>query len=216
MTVPRRHLFASVAATLLAALILFAAAGDGAPFGPDTALHRWVLDHRTSAGIDVATFVTDTGNRVIPHLLAALAGALTVPRTWWLGAVAGFAALLTGQLLRLLLVHALDRPRPPAESWTAHVNNPSMPSGHSTTAALTAIGLAAALLPYCHRTATRALAIAVPAAWGASVGLTRVYLGVHWPTDVLAGWLFAAALTLLVLPPLGRRLRRSVRPAELP
>ncbi len=213
---PRRHLLATVAAVLLAALILFSAARDGAPIGPDADLHRWVLDHRTATGIDVATFVTDTGNRVIPHLLAALAGALAVPRAWWLGAVAGFAALLTGQLLRFFLVHALDRPRPPEDGWFSHVNNPSMPSGHATTAALTAIGLAAALLPYCHRTATRALAVAVPAAWGASVGLTRIYLGVHWPTDVLAGWLFAAALTLLVLPPLGRRLRRSVRPEVLP
>ncbi|ARQ69596.1 phosphatase PAP2 family protein [Streptomyces marincola] len=213
---PRNVLYAMVTAVLFAAVVLWSALADGTPIGPDLTLHEWALDRRTDTGVDVVTFITDTGNRGVPHVLAALAGALVVPRAWWIGALTGLAALLIAQFARFLLVNALDRPRPPIEDWTRHANNASLPSGHATTGALTAIGLAAALLPYCHRTATRALAIAVPAAWGIAVGLTRVYMGVHWMSDVVAGWLFATTLCLLVLPPLGRRLRRSVTPRALP
>jgi PAP2 superfamily len=47
------------------------------------------------------------------------------------------------------------------------------------------------------RGAWRATGITVAACWAVAVGLTRVYLGVHWPTDVLGGWLFGTLLTVL-------------------
>ena len=69
-----------------------------------------------------------------------------------------------------------------------------------TFAPLVAIGLASALLAYCPRWWTRLLACAVPALWAVGVGVSRVYLGVHWPTDVLAGWLLATVLSCVLLP----------------
>ncbi|WP_049565424.1 phosphatase PAP2 family protein [Streptomyces sp. SBT349] len=202
----RSHVIAIAAATLFAALIVaVTAAGDG-PIGPDAAVRDWVVDHRTRGWIDTFQAIADSGNRVVPHLLAALAGALVVPRAWPVGALVGAGALVAGQLIRYTLVNTLDRPRPPAAEWTTHVSNPSLPSGHATTAALTAIGLAAALLPHCHRRVTRALAVAVPAAWAVAVGASRLVLGVHWFSDVVAGWLLATVMTALALPPLGRAL----------
>ncbi|MGK5532069.1 phosphatase PAP2 family protein [Streptomyces sp. URMC 129] len=213
---PRRYLAASAAAVLLAALITVVAAGGGDPLAIDTALHDWALDHRTPGWTDTLRFITDTGNRGVPYVLAALAGALTVSRAWWVGALAGVAALVGGQLVRYGLVTAVGRARPPVEDWVMHVNGPAMPSGHTTTSALTAIGLAAALLPHCRRPAARVLAVALPAAWAVAVGFSRIYLGVHWPTDVLAGWLFATILTCLFLPPLARALGRPPAPAREP
>jgi undecaprenyl-diphosphatase len=209
---PRQLLVTSLAAAaLLAALMLVVAARGGDPFGVDTALHDWAVDHRTPAWDDVFTVITHTGDDIPPAVLAGVAGVLYVRggRRWWLAVLVANAALLTGQLIRYGLVSALGRPRPPASEMVLHSTGPAMPSGHTSTSALVAIGLAAALLPYCHHTATRALAIGLPALYALAVGASRVYLGSHWPTDVLAGWLYATAVCCLALPLLAAVLRRT-------
>ncbi|UED85015.1 phosphatase PAP2 family protein [Streptomyces profundus] len=189
-----------LAAALCAALLAVVIAGGNEPLAIDSALHEWALAHRTPGWDDAFTLVSETGTRLPATVGAMIAGALAAGRHWWLGAVAGGAALLLAQLLRYGLVVTIDRPRPPEADWVTQVNNPALPSGHATTSALVAIGLAAALWPRCRRRLTRALAVGLPALWATAIGLSRVYLGVHWPTDVLAGWLLAITLTTALLP----------------
>ncbi|MGW7103410.1 phosphatase PAP2 family protein [Streptomyces sp. NPDC054838] len=101
-----------------------------------------------------------------------------------------------GQGLRYAATALIARPRPPAADWATAATGWSFPSGHTTTAAMTAGLLVAALClrgPRVPRTS-----VALIAFWGAAVGLTRVFLGVHWFTDVLGGWLFAAAWLALL------------------
>ncbi|RKN11478.1 phosphatase PAP2 family protein [Streptomyces radicis] len=212
---PRPPLLAAVAAVLFVALVVVAVPGGGGPLGVDLAVRNWMVDHRTAGLIDAFQVISDSGSRGVPHVMAAVAGALTAPRRWYVGAAVGLGALIGAQLIRFALVNAFDRPRPPVGDWTTHVNNPALPSGHATTSALAAIGLAAALLPYCHRAATRALAVAVPAAWALAVAVSRLVLGVHWASDLVAGWLLATALSALALPPLARLLR-AVNAAPTP
>ncbi|TDC26474.1 phosphatase PAP2 family protein [Streptomyces sp. 8K308] len=202
---PRRPLvIAAVAAALLAALMITVAARNGSPFAIDSRLHDWAVDHRTPAWTTTFKAITRTGSGPPAMLLGALAGALALPRRWWLGAVVGLGTLLLGMLFRWLLVNWLGRPRPPMADWLTHPDNPSMPSGHAGTSGMIAIGFAVVL----SRHAPRAVAYAIPAVWLVLVGASRIYLGVHWVTDILAGWLYAIAFTALVLPPLGTALAK--------
>lgn len=199
-----RSLIAGVSGLVLTALVFAVVLRSGTPFALDVRWHRWVLGHRNSALSGVAVAVTDTGVGVCAYGLAAIAGAVAVSRRtrWWLGAAVGLAALLAGQLLRTSFATIIGRSRPPAADWITHPSGFAFPSGHTTTSALVAVGLAAVLHRRARRPVTRAVAVAVPGLWAFAVGVSRIYLGVHWPSDVLAGWLLAAVLAGIFLPPL--------------
>jgi undecaprenyl-diphosphatase len=150
------------------------------------------VGHRQDLLTTVARGITATGTGVIPYLLAVLAGVIAgrTARQRVLTAGLALACLGAGQAVRYALMDRIQRPRPPLGDWATHASGWSFPSGHSSTAAITAGLLVAALWVRAPRGHT-ALRAAV-ALWGALVGLTRVFLGVHWFTDVLGGWLFAA------------------------
>ncbi|MBC3764220.1 phosphatase PAP2 family protein [Quadrisphaera sp. RL12-1S] len=92
----------------------------------------------------------------------------------------------------------VDRPRPPAAEALDHPLDPSFPSGHATASAALATGLAVLAVAALRSAVARVLAVAASAAYSLVVGLSRVYLGAHWLTDVLAGWCTGAALGLVV------------------
>lgn len=175
------------------------------PLGVDTALHDWMVGHRTTTVTDWAVVITRSGIGLVAYLLAAVAGGLAaLLRGWrrrWLGPVVAVAGLLGAQLLRQGMVRAIDRPRPPVADWAWSASGPSFPSGHSTTSATVAAMFCVALVGIAGherallRWATAALAVL----WAVAVGVTRVYLGVHWPTDVLAGWLLGIAFALTAI-----------------
>ena len=144
--------------------------------------------------------------------LIALAGVAVRIRTgsWRPGVTALVVAALT-VLGRFLLSLLVREPRPAELFRAVPVGGFSFPSGHTVTSAVVA-GALAYLLGHLLRPRWSGLAAVVLGLWAALVGLSRVYLGVHWLTDVVAGWLFAAAaLTLLARdrdrPRAGRRVR---------
>jgi membrane-associated phospholipid phosphatase len=196
MPVRRLGVAAWILGAALTALIGWVVIHQGRPLSWDRAWHAAALVHRTPALTTAALAVTGSSGD-LAWVLAVVGGLLAVrSRPWWVGALAGAAALGLGQLLRLGLVTGIGRARPPAADWAAAASGYALPSGHTTSAALGAgllcLGLARAL-----RGAWRVAAIAVAGCWAVAVGLTRVYLGVHWPSDVLGGWLLGTLLTAL-------------------
>lgn len=188
---------ATLCGPVLAALLAVTGGRHGTPYPVDAGIHGWVLAHRPAAAVDVAVAVTVSGTGVVAYLLAGVGGVLVWRRGWWRGAVVGVAVLGLGQLVRMALAAAVGRTRPPAADWAWSASGPAMPSGHTTTSAIVAVLLTAGVRNSVRGRA-RPVLLVLPALWAAAVGFSRVYLGMHWPTDVLAGWLLAATWTGLL------------------
>lgn len=178
------------ALTAFGLLAMVVVGGDGTMLFMDEAFHSWPLTHRPVIAVALARGLTATGTGVVPYMLAVLAGlvAARTVRSRRLTVALCVACLGTGQAARYGVMQVIARPRPPRVDWATHASGWSFPSGHATTAALTAGLLVVAVLVRGPR--GRTLLALATCCWGALVGLTRVYLGVHWFTDVLGGWLF--------------------------
>jgi undecaprenyl-diphosphatase len=176
--------------------------------GPDSAVLQWMLAHRSSQLTRVAVAVTNSGTS--PLLFPAVAAAGVVVgiriRRWWPG-LAAMAVLVIGVLSRLGLAALVGDTRPPQVDWLVPVHGFSFPSGHAATSALVAGTLGWLLSQLTSgRTARVAIAAAL-GAWALLVGLSRMYLGVHWVSDVLGSWLLAGACLAGLLAAGGRQSR---------
>ena len=108
------------------------------------------------------------------------------------------AAISGGLLLSSLAKSGFSRPRPDLVPHGVEVMTASFPSGHSMMAAVTYLTLAVMLARTADQWGMRIFYIALAAILTVLVGISRIYLGVHWPSDVLAGWTLGAAWALLV------------------
>ncbi|MBV9167398.1 MAG: phosphatase PAP2 family protein [Solirubrobacterales bacterium] len=163
----------------------------------DSSVTSWVIAHRAHGLTTLARVLSTLGSQVVlAPVMAVTAVALLVRRRFVL---AGLVVAAWGGAIALYNItkHVVDRPRPPAAIWLTKVaKTSSFPSGHATQslACFLALALVGAVWVSTARWQLRLVALAV----AAGVGWSRVYLGVHWATDVLAGWLIAAAwLTVL-------------------
>jgi len=154
------------------------------PIGP-----RWVEE----MGRDM----TALGGVAVLGLITA-----TVVAFFWLSSMHRAAvyigiASVGSILLATALKHSFDRPRPDLVPHGSMVYTSSFPSGHSTMAAAVYLTLGMVASRFVPRRRLKVLLIGVAMLVTAAVGVSRVYLGVHWPSDVLAGWAVGASWALV-------------------
>jgi undecaprenyl-diphosphatase len=106
-------------------------------------------------------------------------------------------AVIGGLLLSTLLKMGFSRPRPDLVPHGTRVYTASFPSGHSMQSATVYLTLGALIVRNLPRRILKAYVLILMILLTLLIGFSRVYLGVHWPTDVLAGWTAGAAWALL-------------------
>lgn len=107
------------------------------------------------------------------------------------------AATVGGILLSTVLKSAFDRPRPDLVPHGSYVLTKSFPSGHAMMAATTYLTLGAIMAQAEKIRGLKIFFLSLGVMVTVLVGISRVYLGVHWPTDVLAGWAAGATWALI-------------------
>lgn len=145
------------------------------PIGPGWVGHA-VRDITSLGGTTVLTLVTLI---TIGYLLLAQRRSL---------AVVLFLSVAGGWLASHALKLGIARPRPDIVAHLTEVNDFSFPSGHAMLSAVTYLTIAAILSQTQDRRAVRIYIVSVAIFLSLLIGLSRIYLGVHYPTDVLAGW----------------------------
>jgi membrane-associated phospholipid phosphatase len=191
---------AGAAALALAVLSILAATRSAVLMHPDAVMSaaagRFTESHAAVRSATAA--VTHSADPLeLQVLLVASLITLAALRRW--RAVLYVAAVaLTGTAVRLALLHLIARPRP--SNRLIESTGYSFPSGHTTSSALAAGAAIVALFPLLPPAWPRRALAAVAITWAALVGLSRILLLAHWPSDVLAGWLLATAVVLALLP----------------
>jgi undecaprenyl-diphosphatase len=133
---------------------------------------------------------------VLSFMTLAVAGYLLIERRWRLTAMV-IASCGGALLLNNLLKAMFERPRPDIVAHAAEVFSPSFPSSHAMMSAVVYLTLGALLARALPRRHPKIYVLTLVVVTTVCVGLSRIYLGVHWPSDVLAGWALGGAWAIL-------------------
>jgi len=166
----------------------------------DPSVLRWVVDHRSPAMEAVARIVTSLGSVTVLIPAAVVLGVFL----WWIGqrlivAAAPAVSLAVASVVIAAGKMIVGRPRPPIAWQLVNERDASFPSGHSgnTMALLVSLGIVLGILVF-RRPIVRLLSAALCVGGALAVGTSRLVLGAHWPSDVLAGWTIGATVAIAV------------------
>ena len=115
----------------------------------------------------------------------------------WATALLIFVAVAGGQVLSSLLKVGIDRPRPELVSHLVTETSLSFPSGHAMLSAVTYLTLGSLAARFLPGRVAKVYVLSLSVLVAILVGISRIYLGVHWPSDVLAGWCAGFAWAML-------------------
>lgn len=197
-----------VVAGLAGVVLAFAVFADAVMDGDTHRFDTWLLQALRES--------SDPANPIGPRWFEELVRDITalgstVVLTFAVAAVAGYlwikdrpqkavfliASVALGALVNRVLKFGFARPRPDVVEHGAYVSTESFPSGHSANSAIVYLLLGMMLARVETSYPAKVFIFAMCALITLAVGLSRIYLGVHWPTDVLAGWAVGSCWVLL-------------------
>lgn len=166
-------------------------AGTTQPF--DDSVMRWIGHHQYPALQSVMLEITALGTGTVVAMIVFVAGMFLWLNRHKHSAVLLVVATLGGLVLDMVLKIGFNRPRPQVFTWGTHVVSSSFPSGHAMSSIIvygTVAYLAARLQ---QNFASRVATLVVAAVIIVAIASSRLYLGVHYPSDVLAGLIIGLA-----------------------
>ncbi|WP_354293990.1 phosphatase PAP2 family protein [Sphingomonas sp. 1185] len=196
-TMPLALRGAAAGATALALLLILGLLIDHWPFAWDRAILTGLRAHGQSRALmRAAVDVTALGS--VPVLILIMAGAVSLlaARRLWLTAIATAAAGISGGMAVTLVKTIVARARPDLVPHWVDVSNASFPSGHAAGSAMVYLTLAALATQVTQERRVRHMIVILAVLLVGMIGVSRVYLGVHWPSDVAAGWCFGTLWAL--------------------
>lgn len=189
---------------LIVALVIFAALAATAPAGRfDAAEHSFMLSLRNASDLSIpagpawfqyfAEQATALGGWPLLTLLSlTVIGFFLMRRQWDFALI--LIAVITGEsVITGQLKHLFDRARPDFLPHLVEATSKSFPSGHASSAAAVYLTLGLMLANILEQKPLRIYALSCAISLATLTGLSRIYLGVHYPTDVLAGWCVGSA-----------------------
>jgi undecaprenyl-diphosphatase len=167
----------------------------------DQAVLGWFIDHRTDASISIAKLISTLGSFTVLLILAAVLGVWLLARGWRsVLPIAPAAALALGGLASTIAKSHYGRDRPPISVHAVTVTLAAFPSGHATDAAAFFLAAASVLaLTIARRRSMQVLLLAGGLVCAGLVGLSRLVLGVHWLSDVVAGWALGTTIATVIV-----------------
>lgn len=127
------------------------------------------------------------GYPILVVLVGSVVGFLLVARHFG-PALFVLVSIVAGTAMSQSLKQLYDRARPDLVDHLVNTHTASFPSGHATMSAVVYLTLASLIVRLVDQTAVRVYVMIVAVAIAVAVGISRIYLGVHWPSDVVAGW----------------------------
>jgi undecaprenyl-diphosphatase len=140
--------------------------------------------------------LTALGGGTLLTLIVVLAAGLLLVQRLWLTALLTVAASVSGGMVVDVTKNWVGRARPDIVERLIDVSNTSFPSGHATNSAVCYLTLAALGTQVVRDRASQRYLVAAAVLLVGAIGISRVYLGVHWASDVMTGWSFGTLWAL--------------------
>lgn len=203
----KRGIITGVCLIIFAALTYFVVTGQSNPdtmeTGFDNIIRHWLYSIRTPWLTEMMKAITYMGNT--STIIAMCIIFLIIPKLTKRFGIPIAAAAIIGSAINKVIKHLVMRPRPDVSLHLIEQGGWSFPSGHSISGLLMYGLLAWLIRKYVKdKRIANAVSVLLTLLW-MCIGMSRVYLGVHYPSDVLGGWTLGMAIMMAVITVIERK-----------